>query len=1125
MKMNLSLWKCLPWVAGALLGCALNLPAQTPPTITTQPASQTNVAGTNVTFTVAVAGTGPFTYQWQFNGVNLPNNIMSTIAGTNSYGYYGDGGLATSAELYNPYGVALDAAGNVYIADAGNSRIRKVGANGVITTVAGTNSAGYSGDGGAAINASLHDPMGVAVDSAGDLYIADNGNNRIRKVGANGIITTVAGTNSDGYSGDGGAAINAKLFVPTGVAVDGSGNLYIADQGNSRIRKVGTNGVITTVAGTNAYGFSGDGGAAINAQLNFPFGVTVDPTGQLFIGDSANGRIRKVDTNGVITTVAGGGTGGDGGAATNASLHDPCGLALDAFGDLLIADVNNYRIRMVGTNGIINTVAGNVLTGYNGDGGAPTKTSLGPAYGLAVDPLGNIYIADTSEQRIRKALLDAGYPTLILNNVSVFSAGNYSVVVSNSYGVVTSAVATLAVAAPPVITFQPPGQMMVLVQSSPVLSVVVAGSGPFGYLCYMAGTNLVQTSTNGIFTLPAFSATNAGDYTVVITNAWGSVTSQVATLTAAYPPSVTTSPSNQTVIGGNNMSLSVAVGGTGPFSYQWQFNGTNLPGSIITTVAGTNSGGNSGDGGPAIHANLSQPWAVAWDGLGNLFLADSANNRVRKVDTNGIITTVAGNGTPIFAGDVGPATNACLNYPIGLALDAADNLYIADLGNHRMRKVASNGVITTVAGNGSAAYSGDGGAATNAGLPDGGGLASDVLGNLYIADPSCCRIRKVGTNGIISTVAGNGSAAFTGDGGLAVNAGLVAPSAVALDASGDLFIADALSQRIREVDANGVISTVAGNGMSGYSGDGGAATRASLEYPYGLSFDASGNLYIADMHNNRIRKVNANGIITTVAGNGFDAPFAGMFSGDGGAATNASLYYPGGVAVNSSGNLYIADTYNYRIREVNFAGNPSLAITNASGSNAGSYTVVVTSPYGSVTSAVATVTVEAAPVITVQPTNQFAPAGSSPTFSVTAAGSGTFEYLWYLGWTNLVQSGRSSSLTLPNVFTNNAGKYTVVVINTWGSVTSAVATLTVTIPNTPPQIVTGDGCCGFLDNQFGFNLSGAYGQTIVVDGSTDLVNWTPLMTNTCVGDGGSAFYFWDPCCTNFGSRFYRARVP
>jgi hypothetical protein len=191
---------------------------------------------------------------------------------------------------------------------------------------------------------------------------------------------------------------------------------------------------------------------------------------------------------------------------------------------------------------------------------------------------------------------------------------------------------------------------------------------------------------------------------------------------------------------------------------------------------------------------------------------------------------------------------------------------------------------------------------------------------------------------------------------------------------------------------------------------------------------------------------------------------------------------------------------------VHVSGYPALAFTNVTASNAGSYTVVITSPYRSVTSAVATLTVQAPPVITVQPTNQTVLAGSSPTFSVTAAGSGPFGYWWYLASTNLLQSGTNSSLTLPVVFTNNAGKYTVVITNSYGAVTSAVATLTVTIPTTPPQIMVSDGYFGFLTNQFGFNLSGAFGQTIVVDGSTDLVNWTPLFTNTV---SGNPFYFCD----------------
>jgi hypothetical protein len=237
----------------------------------------------------------------------------------------------------------------------------------------------------------------------------------------------------------------------------------------------------------------------------------------------------------------------------------------------------------------------------------------------------------------------------------------------------------------------------------------------------------------------------------------------------------------------------------------------------------------------------------------------------------------------------------------------------------------------------------------------------------------------------------------------------------------------------------------------------------------------------------------------------------------------ATLCFPFGVSSDAVGNLYISDTSDFRVREVHYGGFPTLAVLTSSATTAGSYSVVVKSPYGSVTSAVATLTVQAPPVITLEPSNQTVLAGSSPVFPVAVAGTGPFGYAWYLAVTNLVQSGTNSALTLPCVFTNNAGSYTVVVTNAYGSVTSTVATLTVTIPSTPPQILTSDGYCGFLTNQFGFNLSGAFGQTIVVDGSTDLVNWTPLFTNTC--GGGNPFYFCDPCWTNFAWRFYRARLP
>jgi sugar lactone lactonase YvrE len=280
--------------------------------------------------------------------------IITTVAGNGSSGYSGDSGPATNASLSDPLNAAVDAAGNLFIGDYGNARIRKVDANGLITTVAGNGSTAYSGDGGPAIDAGLNKPT-VAVDASGNLFIADRGNNRIRKVDLKGIITTVAGNGSSGYSGDGGAATNASLNNPSDVAVDDSGNLFIADLANNRIRKVDTQGIITTVAGNGSSGYAGDGGPATNASLTGSVAVALDASDNLFIGDSGNNRIRKVDAQGIITTVAGNGSSGysgDGGAATNASLNKPADIAVDASGNLFITDFNNNRIREVALVGL-----------------------------------------------------------------------------------------------------------------------------------------------------------------------------------------------------------------------------------------------------------------------------------------------------------------------------------------------------------------------------------------------------------------------------------------------------------------------------------------------------------------------------------------------------------------------------------------------------------------------------------------------------------------------------------------------------------------------------------------------------------------------------------------------------
>jgi sugar lactone lactonase YvrE len=847
--------------------------------------------------------------------------------------------------------------------------------------------------------------------------------------------------------------------------------------------------------------------------------VGFDAAGNLFIADQSNNRIRKVATNGIISTVAGNGSTnytGDGGAATNAGLNHPAGVCFDAAGNLYIADQEDSRIRVVGTNGIITTAAGNGTAGYAGDGGAATNASLGDPYGVTCDASGNLYIADTGNSRVREVHF-AGFPALTLTNATFTNAGNYSVVITSPYGSVTSAVASLTVYLPTIITMQPASQFVV-VGNDAGFSVAATGTGPFDYEWYWNTTNLVQSGTNSSLPLPDVSMTNAGNYSVVVANAFLSVTSQVATLSVGVPSWVVTQPGSQTNLAGATANFSITPGGPGPFTYQWQLNGTNLPSGIITTVAGNGGTNYTGDGGAATNAGLDLPGSVALDAAGNLYIADQDHNRIRMVAANGIITTVAGNGTNSFSGDGGPAANAGLNDPANVAVDAAGNLYIADWYNNRIRKVATNGIITTVAGKGTYGYSGDGGAATNADLYYPAGLAVDAAGDLYIADWSNRRIREVNPNGLITTVAGDGGYGYTGDGGPATNATLYYPASVTVDAAGNLYVADCYNHRIRRVGTNSLISTVAGNGAQGYTGDGGAATNASLYYPQDAAMDAAGNLFIADFDNNRIRRVDTSGLITTVAGNG-----TAGFSGDGGAATNASLWRPAGVAFDAMGNLYIADTDNNRIREVLlYAEYPTLTLNNLGAAEAGNYSVVITSPYGSVTSSVAALTIVFPPAISVQPCAQAVLAGSNVTLSVTATGTAPLIYSWCLMGTNLVQCGPNCALTLPNVMPIDAGNYTVVVANGFGSVTSAVAALTVTIPNTPPQIITGDGNFGFLTNQFGFNLNGAFGQTVVVDGSTNLVDWIPIFTNTA---NGSPFYFYDPVWTNFPWRFYRARLP
>ncbi|MBE2289001.1 MAG: T9SS type A sorting domain-containing protein [Chitinophagaceae bacterium] len=336
-------------------------------------------------------------------------NIITTIAGKSIYGFSGDGGPATDAQLKAPYKICTDQAGDIYIADAYNHRIRRIiCATGTITTIAGNGVGGFSGDGGPATNAQFAVPQAVTIDAQNNIYICDGLNHRVRKIfAATGIVITIAGTGIGGGNGDGGPATNAELNQPGGVFVDKNGDVYIADWGNNKVRKITySTGIIKTIAGTGVGGYSGDGGIATNAKISRPVDVFCDTSGNILIAELDNNLIRKVNfiTN-IITTISGDGSvgySGDGGLAINAKLNQPTGLFVDKQNNIYVAEYGNGTVRRIdGSTGIITTVAGTGVTGFSGDGGPATNAKLFCS-DVFVDSYGNLIIADYENNRIRK---------------------------------------------------------------------------------------------------------------------------------------------------------------------------------------------------------------------------------------------------------------------------------------------------------------------------------------------------------------------------------------------------------------------------------------------------------------------------------------------------------------------------------------------------------------------------------------------------------------------------------------------------------------------------------------------------------------------------------------------------
>ena len=564
-------------------------------------------------------------------------------------------------------------------------------------------------------------------------------------------------------------------------------------------------GIITTFAGSGSYNYEGGENdiPATEASLSWPSGVAVDLDDHVYIADSYNNLIRKVDTDGIITTIAGSGRVfgyfekpdeaevGDDGPATEAKLDWPIGLAVEPDGNVYIADSVHHRIRKLtrmGTEYTITTIAGTGDEGDEdgdgsiGDDGPGTEAQLRSPGGVAVDADGNVYIADSGHNRIRKlSRMGAEDEYTIVTVAASEDAGDGSAIsaqLSAPRGVALDADGNVYVAD------TGNNQIHKLVGEDVMTVAGVSGLGDGG-----PATNARLLEPRGIVRL--------ADGTLYITDT------------------------------NNNRVRTVN------------------PEGIITTLAGTGEQGDGGDGGPATSAQLRSPTGITTDSAGNVYIADTANHRVRKVDADGIITTFAGTGEEGDEdedgdiGDDGPATEAQLHGPVGLAFDADDNLYIADTGNSRIRKVDTDGIITTFAGS-ERSFSGDEGPAAEAQLSRPLGFEIDAAGNFYITDRyyDRNRIRKVDTDGIITTIAET-----TTIGGVTVGA------------DGNVFITETGAGRILRLNPSGEISIIAGSAKSGFSGDGGPATRAELDGPGGIEIDADGNLYFADSNNNRVRKL------------------------------------------------------------------------------------------------------------------------------------------------------------------------------------------------------------------------------------------------------------------------------
>lgn len=785
-----------------------------------------------------------------------PGRTASTVAGTGAIGHTGDGSAATSATLASPAAVAYDASGNLYIADANNHVVREVvQSSGNIVTVAGTGIAGFGGDGGAATSAFLDTPTGIAVDASGNLFIADSHNQRIRKVTGT-TISTIAGTGSAGFSGDGGAATSAMLNLPSAVAVDSSGNVYVADTNNHRIRKV-TGATITTMAGNGEQNFTGDGGAATSATLDSPTGVAVDASGNVYIADRHNQRIRKI-SGGIISTVAGSGTpdfaggySGDGGNATAAMLARPTGVAVDAAGHVYIADTNNQRVRELG-GGAIATVLGTGEQGFAGDGGAATSAVLNGPRGLATDGLGNVSIAEGQGQRVRSALL----PVLSFGSQAVGAAGMAQTVVLSNTGAASLTVSAVTYTGPYAtasggscsaapITLSAGASCSVKIAFVPSTagaasgSAVFDGTGVVAQTMLLSGNGTTVTPTRLVFTAPPPASLtaggNAGTVNVALEDGAGNVATTnsgaAVTLTVTGPSSYTATYTATTSSGVASFALTADVltraGGytyvaaystlasatasetvTADAAYAFtvsaptvftapQTSGTaavtavDRYSNVITGFTGTVSLSSTDT--LATFSPASYTFVASDMGMHNFTVTfNTAGTQTLEATSGGLIGLQTGivvedafwvlsstdtltrfTNAGVQTATAGPTTGSS---PTGaLAVDSGGSIWATQTDNNAVAKFTAAGAAVSVPGNAAAGV--------NAPVA----LAIDGAGQVWVANG----------NSTVSVLSATGAAVTPNTG--YQNGNLSSPSAIAIDGSGSVWLANKSENSVTEI--------------------------------------------------------------------------------------------------------------------------------------------------------------------------------------------------------------------------------------------------------------------------------------------------------------------------------------